>query len=311
MPIFENLNEFMGQSVVDFDPEQGLDDPAGKSYRVRLDWNAYDSGARVPDLLRRLLDDPGAGNLRQLVIGAWDFEQSHDSSGIIELLVASRAKLHGLEALFFGDIISEETEISWIQQADFSPLLLAFPNLRALRVRGSPPPPEGALRHLALEHFALETGGLGQRVTERIARAHLPNLRHLELWLGDSNYGYDGCLEALSPLLAGEGFPKLAYLGLRNCEDQDAVAEGVARSGIIDRIQVLDLSLGTLSDAGARALLDSGKLGRLKKLDIHHHYVSEPMLERLAEAVPALDASDPQTVDRDGDESYRYVAVSE
>jgi hypothetical protein len=311
MPIYDNLNEFVGQSVVDYDPERGLDDPAGTSYRVRLDWSAYDSGKRLPELLERLVADPGAGSLRQLVIGAWDFEQSYDASGIIQTLVEHRAELATLEALFIGDITSEETEISWIQQSDFVPVLLAFPKLRVLRVRGSPPAPDGSVRHLALQHFAIESGGLRRGVTERVATAHLPNLEHLELWLGDDNYGYEPCLDALAPLLEGVGFPKLSYLGLKNCEEEDAIAAAVARSAIIDRIQVLDLSLGTLSDAGAEALLASGKLSRLKKLDITHHYVSEPMLERLARAVPKLDAGDPQTADMDGDVPNRYVAVSE
>ena len=54
----------------------------------------------------------------------------------IELLVANKDKLPYVEAIFVGDIISEENEISWIQNGDMSPIWPAFPNLREFRAWG-------------------------------------------------------------------------------------------------------------------------------------------------------------------------------
>ena len=68
------------------------------------------------------------------------------------------------------------------------------------------------------------------------------------------------------------------------------------------------LSLGTLGDAGAQALLDAPALRRLGKLDIHHHYVSPQLVNLLKKAVKEVDASDKQEAGDDGD---RYVAVAE
>ena len=72
------------------------------------------------------------------------------------------------------------------------------------------------------------------------------------------------------------------------------------------------LSLGTLTDAGARGLLAIPGLASLEKLDIHHHYVSSALVERLEALGIQVDASDPREAEDVGDdELYRFVAHSE
>jgi hypothetical protein len=66
---------------------------------------------------------------------------------------------------------------------------------------------------------------------------------------------------------------------------------------------VLDLSLGALTDRGAEALLAAPGLARLKKLDIHHHFVSPALVQRLMALGIQVDA-------RDSD-AHRYVAHAE
>lgn len=145
--------------------------------------------------------------------------------------------------------------------------------------------------------------------------ADLPKLEHLELWLGAGNYGGIDDPAPLKPLLAGERFKKLKYLGLRNCEIANAVAQAVADSPIVRRLKVLDLSMGTLGDAGAEALLRSPEIRKLKKLDLHHHFISAPFvkeLEKLPLTVDVADAKEPQfyTYD-DQTDVYRYIVASE
>src|SRR5262249_48609844 len=144
-----------------------------------------------------------------------------------------------------------------------------------------------------------------------VLSARLPNLEHLELWLGEENYGWDGAFVDLLPLLGGSQFDRLRYLGLRDSEITDDIAVAVANSPIIQRIRVLDLSLGTLSDAGAEALLNSPYLPNLEKLDVHTCYLSEQMVSRLNNVRSSqsggrldVDASDQQKEDEYG----RYVA---
>lgn len=42
-----------------------------------------------------------------------------------------------LESLFVGDMESEECEISWIKQGDYSRLYAALPNLKKLTIKGA------------------------------------------------------------------------------------------------------------------------------------------------------------------------------
>src|SRR5213078_4159611 len=44
---------------------------------------------------------------------------------------------------------------------------------------------------------------------------------------------------------------------------------------ILSRLDSLDLSLGTLNDDGGKALLGNPALKRLKRLDLHRHYLSK------------------------------------
>jgi hypothetical protein len=91
---------------------------------------------------------------------------------------------------------------------------------------------------------------------------------------------------------------------------------------VLARLEELDLSLGALGDEGAAALLAGQPLTHLKRLDLHHHFMSEDMMQRLWAALPGVEVNlDEQEVPRtwrrqgpDGPgelESWRYVAVSE
>jgi len=74
---------------------------------------------------------------------------------------------------------------------------------------------------------------------------------------------------------------------------------------------VLDLSLGTLTDAGAQHLLESPTIASLQKLDLHHHYCSDEMEEKLAALGPQVDMSGQEKPYEYNGSSSRYVAVSE
>src|SRR5262249_42612610 len=101
------------------------------------------------------------------------------------------------------------------------------------------------------------------------------------------------------------------YLGLRNSEIADDLPAVLAKSPLMKRIRVLDLSLGTLTDRGAEALLAVPGIKKLEKLVIHHHFVSPPLLGRLQALGIEVDAGDPQPADVYGNETYRYVAHAE
>ena len=312
MSIYENLSEFAGRKVEDWNPDAGLFDPKGKAYRLTISYDEGEEGISQVDKLAELLQDPNAARLEALVIGAWiEVAGGESSAPIVEALAAARDRLTGLKHLFFGDITMEESEISWITQSDLSPLLEAYPRLEHLTVRGGTSLSLGTPRHQHLRELIIQAGGLPPQVIHEIGAADLPALEHLELWLGEPNYGGDATVEDLAPLLKADRFPRLKYLGLKNSEIQDDIAAVVSLAPVTSRLRVLDLSMGTLGDEGARALLGSPAIKGLKKLDIHHHFVSKELVAALQALGIQVDAGDSQEPQEWGGESHRFISVSE
>jgi hypothetical protein len=305
--IYEHIKKFAGRPVRKVKARMETPtDPAGTAWRVTTD---YDGGSEKFD--RRfdaLVNSAWAGEVRALVIGEWG--ESYDTDAPVEKIVAAADKLPNLTALFLGEMVTEENEVSWIQQTDISPILKAYPRLQVLRVRGSTGLDVTPLRHESLREFAVETGGLPSGVIRQVGECELPALRHLELWLGTDDYGGDATVEDLEPVLAGSRWPQLRYLGLRNAEIADMVAAGLAGAPVVGRIEALDLSLGMLSDVGAAALLAGQPLTHLRRLDLHHHFLSAEMMRRVRDELDEveLDLSDAKGAN---DVDERYVAVSE
>ncbi|MBA3469194.1 MAG: STM4015 family protein [Herpetosiphonaceae bacterium] len=308
MAIYAHTRHFAGTSIANWEPEETVGDPIGTQARIGVSYDDAD-GAWL-DQLDALLSSPAAAETTALVFGMWSADGG-DSAGIVEALVAGRDRLPKLQAIFIGDILYEEQEISWIQQSDVSPLFDAFPKLEHLCIRGANGLSLGALRHANLRSLVIQSGGLSRAVVAEVSAGQLPSLEHLELWLGDPNYGGDATVEDLAPLLAGGLFPKLRYLGLRDCAFADELAVAVATAPVLEQIKVLDLSLGVLSDAGAAALLASPAVAKLELLDLHHHYMSDELVERIKALGIQVDVSDQQKADINDDEINRYVAVSE
>jgi hypothetical protein len=308
MTIHAHVESFAGLPVREHDPEAGLDDPAGSAYRLSVE---YDDEEEFMEVLARFLEETAVGEVRGLVIGAWQWDDPGASSGpIVEALVAARESLPNLRALFLGDIIAEENEISWIVQSDVTPLFDAFPELEHFRVRGGTSLAIGTLRHEHLKSLIVETGGLDGGVVRGIGSSDLPRLEHLELWLGTDNYGGNVTLDDLRPILL-DRFPVLARLGLRDAEIADEVARAVAEAPVATRLEVLDLSLGNLGDEGALALAASPAVAGLKTLDIHHHYVSDEALARLKGLGIEVIADDRQEPYEDDGTMLRFIAVTE
>ena len=305
--IGEHKTHFAGWPVEDWEP--GREIKANALARIRID---YDDEGVWSDKFAQFLETPEAEQVPGIVVGAWmgdDYEAS--SQDAVEVLVASSERLPNVKALFIGDMVVEENEISWIQQSDLSPLFGAFPNLEWLGARGGNGLVLGAPRHEKLKGLVLETGGMPGELFQSVVRAQLPQLEHLELWLGDSGYGAEVTVVDLKPLLNGDLFPNLKYLGLRNSEMQDEIAQALHGAPVLKKIRVLDLSLGTLTDKGAQHLLDDATISRLEKLDLHHHFCSDEMVEKLKALPCEVDVSEQEKADVYKDEVYRYVAHGE
>jgi hypothetical protein len=62
--------------------------------------------------------------------------------------------------------------------------------------------------------------------------------------------------------------PRLRHLALCNSVIGDEIAAAAAAAPVVARLEVLGLSMGTLGDAGAEALLGGQPLTHLTKLDL-------------------------------------------
>lgn len=305
MTFNQSLEELWGLPVVDYDPKEGLREAGRKAYRVRT---YYDAPVGFSDLLASLLQQPELPSLTALSIGLWAPESDSGASLAAEPLLASCDRLQGLRSLFFGDITFEEQEVSWIEQTDLGPLISALGSLSECFLRGGNGLRLTRLAHPGLSRLVVQSGGLSRDTIADVFAAQLPALEELELWLGSDNYGFDATVQDFEPLLSGRLFPRLRSIGLCNAMISDDLAAAVAQAPVLERIHVLDLSSGTLSDAGAERLLSSAAVRRLSKLDLHHHYLSEGMMRRLAELPLEVDLADRQKGD---DPEDRYCAVSE
>jgi len=299
----ENVKTFVGKKVADYDPDKKPTRGGKTVYRFRSNWDEDN----LEPHLEHFLESDAALEATAIVIGSWATDDSSASpDSVVEMLVNSKDRLPKLVAVYFGDIISEENEMSWIHQTDMSPLLKAFPNLQVLRTRGGQDLEFKQPKHDKLRALALESGGLSAEVVRSICTSRFPNLEHLELWLGTEEYGGSSSVQDLQPILSGKLFPKLKYLGLRNCEYADDIAAVVVNSPIIDRIETLDLSLGVITDEGAQALLSLPEGGTLKNVSVHHNYLTKEMIKKLKALKISIDTSG-----TDDDEEWRFVAVGE
>ncbi len=272
--MYGNITTFFDKPVRDFLKPGDVTDFSSSAVRLRC---SYDQDHTMLTLLADLLEQPGIEALEALVFGLWmEGGESYDvgPDPAIELLVAKKHKLPNLKALFVGDIISEENEMSWIGQGNMSPLWAAFPGLQHFQARGGNGLRLGKIVHDRLDTLIIETGGMNKSIVHEVMEAQAP-LSHLELWLGDEGYGDTTSLADFGTLFEGEVFPDLKSLSLNNSTYQDGLADAVANSVVVGRLDRLGLSMGALTDKGGQSLLASDRLTHLKKLDLTYHFLSE------------------------------------
>jgi hypothetical protein len=330
MSLHDQLTEFAGLPVLRFEPEtvDTLDfaaiDPAGVAWRI-AGWEDEDDDWEKPlsptfeGLFQRFLDSVDTSRVTALVIGTWGYAAMNYAP--IELLASAADRLPALRSLFLGDIPQEECEISWIRQGEVGRLLSAYPRLRTLTTRGGGPQgvdEEGLtlvpVRHSRLTSLTMQSGGLPGAVVRAVGDSDLPALASLELWLGVAFYGGDATIADLGPILSGQRLPALRELRLRNAENTDEIAAALAGAPVLAQLEVLDLSMGTLGDDGAAALLAGQPLTHLRELDLSHHFLTEPMMRRLTDELGAagvrVNVAD-QLVPDGWQDGGRYVAVAE
>jgi hypothetical protein len=249
------LSGLAGLPVVEFPIERGAAappvEPDAVAWRVRIEadgWNddPADNHRDFDELFAAFLERVDTTRVRALVVGMTGFECEFQSSPAVDLLAGHAADFPNLRAIFFADVLREESDVAYIEHADLMPILESFPLLEEFHVRGNV-----------------------EDAYEKIFPTAVRPFRH--------------------------------------------IAAALAHAPIVARLATLDLSLGALGDEGGAALLAGQPLNHLERLDLHHHFLSAAMAERLREALPdvELDLADQCEQTTWGGQPHRYIAVSE
>jgi len=148
-----------------------------------------------------------------------------------------------------------------------------------------------------------------------VLQAKLPSLEHLELWIGIDSYGFDGDSSNFKPFAFGTAYPEgelpfenLKYLGLRNSEIADDIAEMLEGAPVLERLEALDLSKGAMTDEGLRALSTNLGLEGLKSLNLSRNFLTD---RDLADQIRSKGPDVIWGEQKNSEDDWRYVDVSE
>ncbi len=277
---------------------------AGASLRRK----GYDSTTNLSELTRTFLSLPVARFLTRLRFGLASFESDNDWSQTLRAVCES-PRASAIRELRFDDYTSEDCELSWTAFGDFSPFWAKLRALEHLHLRSGEGGTLGEIDLPNLRTFIRESGGLSSEEIQSVLRAKWPKLERLDLWLGEENYGAQGSVGLLQPLLDGHVPETLRHLGLVNCEFSQELLPALLTSRLLPRLEVLDLSKGVLLDADVEPLLARPEaVKHLRRLDLSENLLSESV-DRLRAALPNV-VLDGQRFE-DMDEGMRYTAVGE
>lgn len=288
-----SIHTFMGSQVsYFFEPDTFAPENTPSTLCIYLPFKDESShDLSFEELWQALLQEIDPHKVRHLIIGIWDYDEEVDTTDIIDLIASDAHLFSHLEGLFFGDIDPDELNISWIVQGDVGTLLNAFPSLTYFGVRGGQDLSFASCSsHTHLNTLIIESGGLEASVLQDITSMDLSNLSYLELWSGDSEFGFDGDTQAYNDFITRlpERFPSLKELALKNSEIADELARFLAQSQLITQLDTLDLSMGTLSDAGLHILMEAD-LQSIKTLDISRNYIENAdLVSSMKDRIPRV-----------------------
>jgi hypothetical protein len=267
---------FADRQVVNFEPELEIVNPKETAYALRQGGRWWDitnsSDLSIEDKWDALLKKSRVNEIEALVFGNGIFDSNY-----VRLLVDNYQYFHSLKALFIGDIEDREQMISDLSfGCDISPVLSVHPDLEILHIRSGGR--GNALsfsewRHENLKALRIESSGLNRSAITSLCQLELPALEYLELWTGSEEYGSNSTIDDILPIISGDVFPHLRYLGVKNCEYTDDVAFRLAKSSLLEQLIELDLSKGTLTNDGFAYLAQTQSINELDVLNISETYV--------------------------------------
>jgi uncharacterized protein (TIGR02996 family) len=320
-PLAEHQHTYDGEDDEAFDWEYGY------IHGLHLSHNHYANSefkGSLAEILDLVLRHPSGRFLVEIYFGFNNDPNEDDLQDLIDLL-AKRAP-PTIRKLHFGDykyagggrigMGGDDTEISWYSIGNLGKLWKAVPGLRTLITQGGSSQSAmgggfqlGKIELPNLAHAEFRTGGLEKANARAIATAAIPSIEHLDIWYGDDNYGGNATVKDVELLLGRTDLPKLRHLGLMNSELADALPEALVKSKLLPQLRELDLSMGCMTDNGARAIAENkSAFQHLEKLNLSLNYISTAAIATLKGVAKNVDTSKQRA---DEDPEYRHPAVGE
>lgn len=298
----------------------------GFIHAAHLTHDSYAAKSATPlaSVLRQIFEHPSARRLAELYFG-FNGDPNEDSlQSLIDVIAEeprpTLTKVHFGEYQFAGgaavDMAGDETEISWYSVGNLANVWQALPSVETVIVQGGSPESAmgggmqlGTLDLPTLRRLEIRSGGLDVDNVRAALTAKLPAIEHFEVWFGTPNYGGNATVSEVEPFLARTDLPKLRRLGLRNAMFTDDLVPLLATAPLVKQVRVLDLSLGTLTDDGARALAQHrDAFAHLDLLDVSQCLLTDDGIEALQGIAKELVVGEQR---EDDDPDYRYTAVGE
>jgi hypothetical protein len=268
---------FADRQVVNFEPGIEIVDPKETAYALREKHYRYRGLNEALDFTfqekwHAFIESPGVSEVAALVFGNGSYYLDYANA-----LVRNHSIFNSLKAVFLGDIEDRESMISDLSfGCDISPVLSVYPDLEILHIRSGGRGnqlPFSEWRHEKLKALRIESSGLNRSAITSLCQLELPALEYLELWTGSDEYGSDSTIDDITPIISGDVFPHLRYLGVKNCEYTDEVSFTLAKSPLLEQLIELDLSMGTLTNDGFLALVQAPSINELDTLNVSGNYV--------------------------------------
>ncbi len=256
----------------------------GFIHRAQLSNNQHSSDGykerELVEIVELVLEHPSGRFVADLTLGI-NNENMATLDDVIELLARRRpAALRRIElGLFTGGP-------SWFRIGDLRPLWHALPRLATVIVNGDQFE-LGSLDLPEVTRVELRTGGLTLANARSVARARWPKLAHLDVWLGMRD---PAVFTNLAPLLERTDLPALRHLGIQNTPITDDICERLVKSPLLRTIRELDLSIGTMTDAGARTLETHRSAFQLESLTVSRNRLTRDGIEILRRLAPNVTA---------------------
>ncbi|MEO8704576.1 MAG: hypothetical protein ABI867_31265 [Kofleriaceae bacterium] len=148
------------------------------------------------------------------------------------------------------------------------------------------------LRELELERMAVGLGAIAAPRLEKLAINYGP--------------GEDGThtIAPLQRVLRAEQLPALRSLAITNCECADELCGALAASRVLPQLTELDLSMGTMTAAGAAILVRERERFAHLAIKLELNYLSETAGAELAASLEKLELGE----QRSDDGGYRHAA---